>query len=84
MAGEEPWSKGIPGRAIDKGNACGWERNRQAVEWWSAEPAVGRLAHGIPKRVDQLKCLGNAVVPFVSKVIGDLLWDIHLDLERAK
>lgn len=31
--------------------------------WWSAEPDVGRVAHGIPNRVDRLKCLGNAVVP---------------------
>ena len=30
---------------------------------WSAEPDVGRVAHGIPARVDRLKCLGNAVVP---------------------
>ena len=30
---------------------------------WPAEPNVGRVAHGIPKRVDRLKCLGNAVVP---------------------
>lgn len=31
--------------------------------WWSAEPNVGRVAHGISSRVDRLKCLGNAVVP---------------------
>lgn len=30
---------------------------------WPAEPDVGRVAHGIPARVDRLKCLGNAVVP---------------------
>lgn len=30
---------------------------------WPAEPDVGRVAHGIPNRVDRLKCLGNAVVP---------------------
>ena len=32
-------------------------------EWWPAEPDVGRMAHGVPSRVDRLKCLGNAVVP---------------------
>lgn len=32
-------------------------------EWWSAEPNVGRVANGVPARVDRLKCLGNAVVP---------------------
>lgn len=31
--------------------------------WWSAEPDVGRVAYGVPDRVDRLKSLGNAVVP---------------------
>lgn len=35
----------------------------QRSNWWAAEPDVGRVAHGIPARVDRLKCLGNAVVP---------------------
>ena len=30
---------------------------------WPAEPDVGRVAHGVPNRVDRLRCLGNAVVP---------------------
>ena len=30
---------------------------------WPAEPNVGRVAHGVPARVDRLRCLGNAVVP---------------------
>jgi DNA (cytosine-5)-methyltransferase 1 len=30
---------------------------------WPDEPAVGRVAYGVPNRVDRLKCLGNAVVP---------------------
>ncbi|XDY29222.1 DNA cytosine methyltransferase [Bacillus sp. JNUCC-21] len=30
---------------------------------WSAEPDVGRVAHGVPDRVDRIKGLGNAVVP---------------------
>ena len=34
-----------------------------AGEWWPAEPNVGRVAYGVPHRVDRLKCLGNAVVP---------------------
>lgn len=33
------------------------------IGWWPAEPGVGRVAHGVPDRVDRLKCLGNAVVP---------------------
>lgn len=37
---------------------------------WLAEPGVGRVAHGVPKRVDRLRALGNAVVPQVVEVIG--------------
>jgi len=38
--------------------------------WWSVEPDVGRVAHGVPNRVDRLKCLGNSVVPQIPYVIG--------------
>lgn len=37
---------------------------------WATEPAVGRVAYGVPGRVDRLKQLGNAVVPQVVEVIG--------------
>jgi DNA (cytosine-5)-methyltransferase 1 len=37
---------------------------------WTAEPDVGRVAHGVPARVDRLRCLGNAVVPQVAEYIG--------------
>jgi DNA (cytosine-5)-methyltransferase 1 len=35
----------------------------QVADWWSVEPDVGRVAHGVPARMDRLRCLGNAVVP---------------------
>jgi DNA (cytosine-5)-methyltransferase 1 len=38
--------------------------------WWAAEPDVGRVAHGVPARVDRLRCLGNAVVPQVAEWVG--------------
>ena len=45
--------------------------------WWTVEPDVGRVAHGIPNRVDRLRCLGNAVVPQVAEWIGRRLMDAH-------
>lgn len=41
--------------------------------WWSAEPAVGRVANGIPDRVGQLRGLGNAQVPIVAARAFQLL-----------
>lgn len=30
---------------------------------WQPEPSVGRVANGVPNRMDRIKALGNAVVP---------------------
>ena len=38
----------------------------QGPTQWIPEPAVGRVAHGVPRRVDRLKGLGNAIVPQVA------------------
>jgi len=40
---------------------------------WEAEPVLDRVANGIPKRVDRLRCLGNAVVPQVAEHVGRIL-----------
>ena len=37
---------------------------------WRTEPDVGRVANGIPFRVDRLKSLGNAVVPQIPEILG--------------
>ena len=44
---------------------------------WEVEPDVGRVAHGIPSRVDRLRGLGNAVVPQVAEVVGRLIMEAH-------
>ena len=36
---------------------------RPVDDWWAVEPDVGRVAYGVPSRVDRLRALGNAVVP---------------------
>lgn len=58
----------------DGGSVESWRGRRGAAQtgrwWWRAEPNVGRVAHGIPARVDRLRGLGNAVVPQVVEWIG--------------
>lgn len=52
--------------------------NRQTIvsfasgfrEFWRVEPNVGRVANGVPSRMDRLKQLGNAVVPQIPELIG--------------
>jgi DNA (cytosine-5)-methyltransferase 1 len=41
--------------------------------WWKTEPGMGRVAHGVPARVDKLRGLGNAVVPQVAELVGRLI-----------
>jgi len=41
--------------------------------WWAVEPAVGRVANGVPRRVDRLRGLGNAVVPQVAELVGKMV-----------
>ena len=41
--------------------------------YWNAEPNVGRVANGIPNRVDRLRGLGNAIVPQVAFEIMKLI-----------
>jgi DNA (cytosine-5)-methyltransferase 1 len=67
-------------RGAQSGNACGSraQRNEQSSrrskltdgQNWLVEPNVGRVAHGIPRRVDRLKGLGNAIVPQIAMNIG--------------
>jgi len=40
---------------------------------WLPEPPVGRVAHGIPRRVDRLRGLGNAIVPQIAQRIGETI-----------
>jgi len=59
-AGQPSWGEGF---------------NARGMEIWHTEPAVGRVANGIPKRVDRLKGLGNAVVPQIPELIGRAILD---------
>ena len=58
------WPKPLATRSVLQG---------ATAKHWEVEPEVGRVAHGIPKRVDRLKGLGNAVVPQVVQLIGEMI-----------
>jgi DNA (cytosine-5)-methyltransferase 1 len=84
--GTEPSGRGEPANlgevvADSTGERCGETRRgargsgarrggRPICTDWAVEPNVGRVAHGVPARVDRLKGLGNAVVPQVVELIG--------------
>ena len=57
------------------GIGCGYAGS----EWWKVEPDVGRMAYGIPSRVDRLRCLGNAVVPQQAYPIFKAIADFYKD-----
>jgi len=56
------------------------ERRRQFAQladgrWWTTEPSMGRVAHGVSCRVDRIKALGNAVVPAQFYPIFKAIWE---------
>ena len=56
---------GIQGRD-NKQSAHNSKNSSNARSSWSAEPNVGRVAHGVRNRMDRLRGLGNAIVPQVA------------------
>ncbi len=59
-----------------------FEEKASGSSWWAVEPELGRVAHGIPSRVDRLSCLGNAVVPQQIYPILQAIADIERQDER--
>ena len=53
--------------------------NLQVRGQWNTEPNVGRVANGIPNRVDRLKGLGNAIVPQIAYQIGKAIMEAEND-----
>ena len=78
--GEEITTSEVANTNSERGRS--WETRREDAEnvgqssrrpwdgWWDIEPNVGRVAHGVSKRVDRLKSLGNSLVPSIPYYIG--------------
>lgn len=65
--------RGLPGGVSEehhKSNGGSTDSGRPAPCQWKPEPRVGRVVNGVPRRMDRLKSLGNAVVPQVVEQIG--------------
>lgn len=75
---------------VSNGDECrcrGKQRRQNAQQftdgsWWAAEPRVGRVANGVPNRVDRIKCLGNAVVPQQFYQIFRAIMEADNDLQK--
>lgn len=75
---------GLPERTGERiaGPGSAWRTGPDGQQWQS-EPAVGRVAHGVPRRVDRLRALGNAVVPQQAFVIFKAIAEIENARNRA-
>ena len=67
------WWEREPAEVIQDAGLRSWERDGVSIP----ESLLGRVAHGIPSRVDRLKCLGNAVVPQVAEWIGRRILEVY-------
>jgi len=59
--------------------ACDRSQEDGATLWWTTEPDVGRVAHGVASRMDRLRTLGNGQVPEVARTA----WNLLLERIRA-
>lgn len=56
---------------------------RRNAEFWAVEPRICRVASGVPNRVHRLKCLGNAIVPQVAEVAGQIVVDFFESIKTT-
>lgn len=56
---------------------------RRNAEFWAVEPRICRVASGVPNRIHRLKCLGNAIVPQVAEVAGQIVVDFFESIKTT-
>lgn len=69
------WLMGFPLGWTDIDLPCA--SSEKVIGWWNAEPDVPRVEVGVKDRVNRLKCLGNAVVPYQVYPILQAIFDIE-------
>jgi DNA (cytosine-5)-methyltransferase 1 len=74
---EQPNTGGAEGqKAADKTKYCCCSGRGT---WWESEPRLGRVAHGVARRVDRLKAIGNGQVPQVAALAWRILHQRLID-----
>ena len=66
---------GVPRRVFSKDTHIG------CPGWWEVEPAVDRVANGIPNQSHRLRSIGNAVVPQIPEIIGLAILE-HMEIQN--
>ncbi len=67
-----PYPERLEARIFQTATKKSLERYRCTIgkKQWQTEPGLGRVANGVPDRMDRIKCLGNAVVPQVAEFVA--------------
>ena len=68
---------GLEGREDFRKQEVAWTRSGGSqighANWWSTEPNVGRVAHGLAARMDRIKAIGNGQVPLCAATAWRIL-----------
>tara|TARA_B100000963_G_C22636733_1_gene678011 strand:- start:5300 stop:6253 length:954 start_codon:yes stop_codon:yes gene_type:complete len=70
---EPRFSDGVAGSVGESGTVEESKRPTRDKGDWPAKPIMGRVAHGVARRVDRLKAIGNGQVPAVAATAWNIL-----------
>ena len=72
---------GAFGQSFDSKTIPTWETAQPSdgclSNIWESEPNVGRVAHGVSKRMDRIKGLGNSIVPQLAYILFQSIQQIE-------
>lgn len=78
------WIIAYPNVSLSKGRSLSSRIHEEhaivvSKDWWKSSSCLHRVDDGVPKRVDRLKQLGNAVVPLIPELIGRAIMKVEND-----